>query len=124
MTSTRWGRFRPYLLFGPMPLLVLLVLTNQAMPGPKPVFYLIAAIHAAAPLHDIGKLAIPECLLQKPGPLSPEEYELVKRPIDILCGGPAVRAAIEAGESPRKLARGWKKELAAFRRRRARYLLY
>jgi len=41
--------------------------------------FLIAAIHAAAPLHDIGKLAIPDCLLQKPGPLSPEEYELVKR---------------------------------------------
>jgi HD-GYP domain-containing protein (c-di-GMP phosphodiesterase class II) len=41
--------------------------------------YLIAAIHAAAPLHDIGKLVIPDCLLHKPGPLSPEEYELVKR---------------------------------------------
>ena len=54
----------------------------------------------------------------------PYEYEQVKRPIDILCGGPAVRAAIDAGVSPRKLARGWKKELADFRRRRARYLLY
>jgi len=54
----------------------------------------------------------------------PYEYEQVKRPIDILCGGPAVRAAIDAGVSPRKLARGWKKELSAFRRRRARYLLY
>ena len=41
--------------------------------------FLIAAIHAAAPLHDIGKLAIPDCLLHKPGPLSPDEYELVKR---------------------------------------------
>jgi putative nucleotidyltransferase with HDIG domain len=40
---------------------------------------LIAAIHAAAPLHDIGKLAIPDRVLQKPGPLSPDEYELVKR---------------------------------------------
>jgi putative nucleotidyltransferase with HDIG domain len=39
----------------------------------------MAAIHAAAPLHDIGKLAIPDSLLHKPGPLSPEEYELVKR---------------------------------------------
>jgi uncharacterized protein YbbC (DUF1343 family) len=54
----------------------------------------------------------------------PYEYEHVKRPIDILCGGPDVRAAIDAGTSPRKLARGWKKELSAFRRRRARYLLY
>jgi response regulator RpfG family c-di-GMP phosphodiesterase len=40
---------------------------------------LIAAIHDAAPLHDIGKLAIPDYLLHKPGPLSREEYELVKR---------------------------------------------
>jgi putative nucleotidyltransferase with HDIG domain len=40
---------------------------------------LIAAIHAAAPLHDIGKLAIPDRVLHKPGPLSPDEYELVKR---------------------------------------------
>jgi uncharacterized protein YbbC (DUF1343 family) len=54
----------------------------------------------------------------------PYEYEHVKRPIDILCGGPDVRSAIDAGVSPRKLARGWKKELSAFRRRRARYLLY
>ena len=41
--------------------------------------FLIAAVHAAAPLHDIGKLAIPDDLLNKPGPLSHEEYELVKR---------------------------------------------
>ena len=54
----------------------------------------------------------------------PYEYEHVKRPIDILCGTDAVRKAIDAGVSPRKLAKGWKKELAEFRRRRARYLLY
>jgi putative nucleotidyltransferase with HDIG domain len=41
--------------------------------------FLIAAINAAAPLHDIGKLAIPDCVLHKPGPLTPEEYEIVKR---------------------------------------------
>ena len=54
----------------------------------------------------------------------PYEYEQVKRPIDILCGGPGVRTVIESGVSPRTLARGWKKELEDFRRRRARYLLY
>ncbi len=54
----------------------------------------------------------------------PYEYEQVKRPIDILCGTDAVRHAIEADISPRKLAAGWKKEIAAFRKRRARYLLY
>jgi uncharacterized protein YbbC (DUF1343 family) len=54
----------------------------------------------------------------------PYEYEHVKRPIDILAGTDAVRKAIEAGLSPRALAKGWKKELSEFRRRRARYLLY
>ena len=41
--------------------------------------HLIAAVQAAAPLHDIGKLAIPDSVLHKPGPLTAEEYELVKR---------------------------------------------
>jgi uncharacterized protein YbbC (DUF1343 family) len=54
----------------------------------------------------------------------PYEYEQVKLPIDILCGTDAVRLAIEAGVSPRRLAAGWAKEAAAFRRRRASYLLY
>jgi uncharacterized protein YbbC (DUF1343 family) len=54
----------------------------------------------------------------------PYEYELVKLPIDILCGTDRIRRAIEAGVSPRRLAGGWRKEAAAFRRRRAGYLLY
>ena len=54
----------------------------------------------------------------------PYEYEQVKRPIDILFGTDAVRKAIDAGVSPRRLVGSWKKELAEFRRRRARYLLY
>jgi putative two-component system response regulator len=29
-------------------------------------------------LHDIGMLAIPDTVLRKPGPLEPEEYELIK----------------------------------------------
>jgi uncharacterized protein YbbC (DUF1343 family) len=54
----------------------------------------------------------------------PYEYEHVKRPIDILCGNDRIRRAIEDGVSPRKLAGGWAREAAAFRRRRAKYLLY
>jgi uncharacterized protein YbbC (DUF1343 family) len=54
----------------------------------------------------------------------PYEYEFVKLPFDILCGTDQVRLAIEAGVSPRKLVKGWAKEAAAFRRRRAKYLLY
>ena len=40
---------------------------------------LLAAIAAAGLLHDIGKLAIPQALLQKPGPLTAEEFEHVKQ---------------------------------------------
>jgi diguanylate cyclase (GGDEF)-like protein/putative nucleotidyltransferase with HDIG domain len=36
------------------------------------------AIRAAALLHDIGKLAIPDHILNKPGRLTPEEFEKVK----------------------------------------------
>jgi putative nucleotidyltransferase with HDIG domain len=38
----------------------------------------LAAIDAAALLHDIGKLSIPDRLLDKPGPLTPDEYDHVK----------------------------------------------
>ena len=54
----------------------------------------------------------------------PYEYERVKLPFDILCGTDRVRGAIEAGVSPRQLAPDWTAELARFRRRRAKYLLY
>ena len=37
------------------------------------------AVCAAAPVHDIGKLAIPDCLLHRPGPLTHEEYEIVQQ---------------------------------------------
>jgi putative nucleotidyltransferase with HDIG domain len=39
---------------------------------------LIDAVQTAALLHDIGKLAIPDRVLHKPGPLTREEYEQVK----------------------------------------------
>jgi uncharacterized protein YbbC (DUF1343 family) len=54
----------------------------------------------------------------------PYEYEYVKLPIDVLCGTDRIRRAIEAGVSPRRLAAGWTVEARAFRRRRARFLLY
>jgi putative nucleotidyltransferase with HDIG domain len=43
----------------------------------------LRAIATAALLHDMGKLAIPEHILNKPGKLTPAEFEKMKRHADI-----------------------------------------
>ena len=40
--------------------------------------YMLNVIHAA-PLHDIGKIATPDSILQKPGKLTAAEYEIMKQ---------------------------------------------
>jgi diguanylate cyclase (GGDEF)-like protein len=66
----------------------------------------LRALRYAAALHDIGKLAVPEAVLSKPGPLTVEERLLVERhtlvgeqilaPIDFLAEAlPLVRGAHE-----------------------------
>lgn len=39
---------------------------------------LIALVTQAAALHDVGKLDIPDAILQKPGRLTDEEFEIIK----------------------------------------------
>lgn len=38
----------------------------------------VELIRQAAPLHDVGKIGIPDRILLKPGKLDPEEFEIVK----------------------------------------------
>jgi PAS domain S-box-containing protein len=35
-------------------------------------------LYAASPMHDIGKVAIPDTILKKPGRLTPDEFEIMK----------------------------------------------
>jgi putative two-component system response regulator len=49
----------------------------------------LAALHRGAYLHDVGKIAVPDSILQKPGRLTDAEYALMKQHTTIgerLCG--------------------------------------
>jgi len=39
----------------------------------------VESLHKAALLHDVGKIGVPDAILTKPGPLTPEEFNVVKR---------------------------------------------
>lgn len=43
----------------------------------------VEVIRRAAPLHDVGKIGIPDRILLKAGRLSEEEYETMKRHVDV-----------------------------------------
>src|ERR1700685_2522943 len=49
------------------------VAKDMGLEGPD-----LEALHAASLLHDIGKLAVPEHIISKPGRLTPEEFEKMK----------------------------------------------
>jgi len=53
----------------------------------------LARIVKASPLHDIGKIAIPDRILLKPGALDPDEWEVMKS--HALLGGDVIARAIE-----------------------------
>jgi HD-GYP domain-containing protein (c-di-GMP phosphodiesterase class II) len=38
----------------------------------------IVLLEAASPMHDVGKIGIPDAILHKPGKLTPEEFEIIK----------------------------------------------
>jgi uncharacterized protein YbbC (DUF1343 family) len=54
----------------------------------------------------------------------PYEYVTDKPPFDVLTGDPAIREALERGRDLETLARGWRKEIAAFRQESLAFRLY
>lgn len=53
----------------------------------------IATMSKASQLHDIGKIGIPDSILLKPGPLTPQEFETMKNHSRI--GGASIEKAIQ-----------------------------
>lgn len=51
----------------------------------------IDMIYKSSPLHDIGKVGIPDHILLKPGKLTPEEFNVIKK--HAIIGGDAISAA-------------------------------
>lgn len=39
----------------------------------------IQGVHVGGILHDVGKIGCPDAILNKPGPLTPDEFEIIKR---------------------------------------------
>ncbi len=54
----------------------------------------------------------------------PYEFERVRLPIDLLCGGRGIRRALERGVSLTRLEASWRPDLVRFARERRPYLLY
>lgn len=61
----------------------------------------IETIYMTCPLHDIGKVAIPDCVLLKPGPLAEHEFEIMKR--HAAFGSETLDAAVKAHPNARFL---------------------
>lgn len=54
----------------------------------------VRALYLTSPLHDIGKVGIPDDILLKPGKLTPEEFEIMKTHTTI--GGQTLDAAVQS----------------------------
>ncbi len=60
------------------------------------------AIRLGACLHDIGKVAVPEELLRRPGALTPDEFELIRKHPEV---GAAILSDIHTWEEVRLIVR-------------------
>ncbi|MBR4467038.1 MAG: HD domain-containing protein, partial [Clostridia bacterium] len=66
--------------------------------------HFISLLHTLAPMHDIGKIVIPDSILKKPGKFTPEEFEQMKR--HTVAGGAVIRQILNgiANESELEFA--------------------
>ena len=63
----------------------------------------IETLYKSAPLHDIGKVGIPDSILLKPGKLEPDEFEIMKT--HAILGFEAIMVAENLLESPNSFLR-------------------
>jgi putative two-component system response regulator len=54
----------------------------------------VELIYLTSPLHDIGKVGVPDSILRKPGKLTPEEFEIMKQ--HTLIGADTLKASAQA----------------------------
>jgi diguanylate cyclase (GGDEF)-like protein len=55
------------------------VLAEEVARGLGLAPHLVEQVHQAAQLHDVGKIAIPDAILHKPGPLDADEWNFIQR---------------------------------------------
>lgn len=55
--------------------------------------HFISLLYTLAPMHDVGKIVVSDSILRKPGKLTPEEYEQMKKHAE--AGGKLVRQILE-----------------------------
>jgi putative two-component system response regulator len=63
----------------------------------------IEALHRGGYLHDVGKIGVPDAILLKAGPLTPDEFDLMKRHTEI---GDSLCAPLKSLHRVRPIVRG------------------
>ena len=78
-------------------LIAIQLMKNNRFPETLNASY-IRFLKRAAPMHDIGKIVVPDAVLKKPGRLTPEEFEFMKKHASE--GGRIVHEILDGYENP------------------------